>query len=341
MKSCALFPLMWANADDQGRLCGEPDEVKYTCCPNIDHITKADIPELLTELEQNGLIMRYETPKSAAIQLLDWWQVQKPQWAYPSEYPPPEGWKDRLRYHPRPDQIITENWVPPSQWDRELPSELRSASSQSAEAVTPQGRLPSALPRKQQSSSEQEKPRSVLPSNAGQKRERTKEKKLETEKEYEKETPKRIPKVGSALPSAVSNETAGGPGKKRQKAKQVEAGIFLDSVEKAISTKLVERPKLMNRIRPLLVKFPEATPEKLFQCFRWLKENDSFCRSRDSPTVIMMLPSKYPEWAAGKLPTIGGKGEQHGRTGEHKQHTESHGEPYEWEETPDEPNDTS
>lgn len=126
LKAGFLFPMLWANADDQGRLSGDPEDIKYAVCPNIGHITKADIPETLKDLEGNKLIKLYQTPKSVVIQLLDWWEVQKPQWAYPSEYPPPGSWKDRLRYHPRPDQIITENWVPPSQWDRELPSALPS-----------------------------------------------------------------------------------------------------------------------------------------------------------------------------------------------------------------------
>jgi len=127
LKACTLFPLMWANADDQGRLCGDPEEIKYAVCPNIDHITKADIPVLLQELAQNGLIKVYKTSQTEAIQLLDWWHQllgQRPQWAYPSHYPPPEGWKDRLRFHPTPTEIVTENWVPPGQFERELPSEL-------------------------------------------------------------------------------------------------------------------------------------------------------------------------------------------------------------------------
>ena len=85
LKACALFPLMWANADDQGRLHGDPEEVKYAVCPNIDHITKADIPELLEELDKNELIKVYNTSKTKAIQMLDWWQVQRLQWAWPSE----------------------------------------------------------------------------------------------------------------------------------------------------------------------------------------------------------------------------------------------------------------
>ena len=51
LKAALLFPLMWINCDDQGRISGDPDEVKYATCPNIDGISKADIPELLKELE--------------------------------------------------------------------------------------------------------------------------------------------------------------------------------------------------------------------------------------------------------------------------------------------------
>ena len=128
LKACALFPLMWVNADDQGRLCGDPEEVKYACCPNIDHITKADIPQILGELEQNQLIKIYNTPKSAAIQILDWWNIQKPQWAWPSEYPPSEGWQDRLRYKKDAKTVITQNWSPSpeSQKDTQVSEEKLS-----------------------------------------------------------------------------------------------------------------------------------------------------------------------------------------------------------------------
>ena len=146
LKAIGLFPLLWANADDQGRLCGDPEEVKYTCCPNIDHITKADIPGLLEELQNNHLIQVYETPVSAAIQLLDWWDIQRPQWAYPSEFPAPEGWRDRLRYHRSPTEVITQNWVPPGQFDRGLPNELPSA-------------LPGALPANSEKTSIRGSPR--------------------------------------------------------------------------------------------------------------------------------------------------------------------------------------
>jgi len=115
LKAIGLFPLIWANADDQGRLCGDPEEIKYVCCPNIDHITKADVHGLLEELELHSLIRLYETPRSAAIQILDWWDIQRPQWAWPSEYPPLNGWKDRLRYKRGATTVVTENWPSPAE----------------------------------------------------------------------------------------------------------------------------------------------------------------------------------------------------------------------------------
>jgi hypothetical protein len=102
---------MWSNADDQGRLCGDPEEIKYAVCPNIDHITKQDIPALLKELQDNKLILCYDAPKSAAIQMLDWWEGNnKIQWAWPSDYQPPEGWKDHLHYKKNAHEVAKLNW---------------------------------------------------------------------------------------------------------------------------------------------------------------------------------------------------------------------------------------
>jgi hypothetical protein len=122
--------------------------------------------------------------------------------------------------------------------------------------------------------------------------------------------------------------------RKRTKPKQAEAGIFLDMIQRHIGTKLVQRAKLHALIRPLLVKFPEATPESLFECFKWLKQNDPYCRARDSPMVVSLLPSKYPEWVAGKL-LAGGKEERYSRLGEHKQRTGQSTELPKWQELPE------
>ena len=136
LKACALFPLMWVNADDQGRLSGDPEEIKYAACPNIDHITKADIPLLLQELDKNQLIKLYNTSKTEAIQLLDWWGVQRLQWAWPSDYSPPEGWDDHLRYKKSAKEVVTENWH--SQVSEDNPSGVHQASSQVSAQVSAQ-----------------------------------------------------------------------------------------------------------------------------------------------------------------------------------------------------------
>jgi hypothetical protein len=132
LKACALFPLMWVNADDQGRLSGDHEEIKYAVCPSIDHITKADIPEILTELKDNDLIKLYNGHRSKAIQLLDWWEEAgaKLQWARPSEYEAPEGWQDRLRYKERPEgPVITENWTPKDKVRNTLTREMSPPDS--------------------------------------------------------------------------------------------------------------------------------------------------------------------------------------------------------------------
>jgi hypothetical protein len=109
----ALFPLLWVNCDDQGRICGDPEEIKYAVCPNVDQLTKTNIPDILAELEKHSLILRYETAKGSVIQICDWWDVhRRPQWAWPSEYPPPNGWKDHLRYKMGKKQVVTINWPP-------------------------------------------------------------------------------------------------------------------------------------------------------------------------------------------------------------------------------------
>jgi len=166
LKAATLFDRMWINSDDQGRLSGDPDEIKYTACPNLPDISKEDIPALLKELEDQRLLKVFSTSSHTAIQMLDWWREQKLQWAYPSAYPPPPDWTDHLRYHPTPKEIITSNWPPsglpsglpsklPSKPPNSLPSELQSEVSQTLptekekgkekEEEEEEGRLPSAL----------------------------------------------------------------------------------------------------------------------------------------------------------------------------------------------------
>jgi len=111
LKAVALFPLMWTNSDDQGRISGDPEEVKYAVCPNVDHISKTEVEGLIQELHKHNLLLHYQTSNgSSACQMVDWWAVQKLQWAWPSDFPPPDGWLDRLRYKKGAKEVETENW---------------------------------------------------------------------------------------------------------------------------------------------------------------------------------------------------------------------------------------
>ena len=76
LKAATLYDRMWINADDQGRLSGDPDEIKYTACPNLPDISKDDIPDLLKELQAQGFIKVYSTSRHTAVQMLDWWDEQ-------------------------------------------------------------------------------------------------------------------------------------------------------------------------------------------------------------------------------------------------------------------------
>ena len=111
LKGKVLWPLLFANADDQGRLSAEPDEIKWLVCPNVEEITKEEIPALLEEMQKEVLISIFSASSVSAIQILQWWRYQHPQWAYPSRYPAPNGWKDHYRYKSG-GKATTFNWPP-------------------------------------------------------------------------------------------------------------------------------------------------------------------------------------------------------------------------------------
>ena len=99
------------------------------------------------------------------------------------------------------------------------------------------------------------------------------------------------------------------PIKTRAKSKphQVEAGIFLDLVEEREDTKIINRGKAIRAVRAIFSKYPETTPEELYRCFAWLRDNDSFLHNKEPPAIISFMPDKFPAWLAGKLQGIGGE----------------------------------
>ena len=99
-------------ADDQGRSKVSIGIVRSKILP-FEDFTIDDITEMLDSLHLVGLVIVYEYNEGVYLQIAKWWDWQQLQWAYPSEIPPPNGWRDSLRYRKK-GQVITENWPEPT-----------------------------------------------------------------------------------------------------------------------------------------------------------------------------------------------------------------------------------
>lgn len=105
-----LWPMLLAASDNQGRGLAEPDVIKWTICANVNELTPENIPEQLGHLAAQGMIHLYTDSRDRQLyQVLRWWEYQQLQWAQPSEYEPPAGWIDRVRYQ-RGDVQTMQNW---------------------------------------------------------------------------------------------------------------------------------------------------------------------------------------------------------------------------------------
>ena len=96
-------------ADDQGRVLGVPANVRSEVWP-MDDVTLEQVDQDLGALIEEMMILIYQVKNRPIIQIVNWWIYQAKQWAGPSDWPPPEGWVDRLRYHGAEHKIIIENW---------------------------------------------------------------------------------------------------------------------------------------------------------------------------------------------------------------------------------------
>lgn len=93
-----LFDRLLCQADDQGRLPGTVSVVRGLCVPLIERITSPMVARALASLEAGGMIIRYVAEGRDLIQVANWWEYQgNPRRIYPSRWPPPDGWQDRIR----------------------------------------------------------------------------------------------------------------------------------------------------------------------------------------------------------------------------------------------------
>jgi hypothetical protein len=129
-----LFDRLIAQADDQGRLQGEARVVAALCMPLIRSATERKVARWLGEIETAGLIERYQADGRELVQLRGWWDNQgAPRRAYPSRYPAPDGWTDRVRVDGEPPQQ-TDNHPAPNPQPADIPPPVRPQPADSSAA---------------------------------------------------------------------------------------------------------------------------------------------------------------------------------------------------------------
>ncbi len=98
-----LWDRMILAADDQGRMIADPEVVRAQCVPLVKVATSAKVAVWLNQLEAqvdddgNGMILRYDAAGHPLLQIWNWWDSQNGmRRAYPSRWPAPDGWQDRV-----------------------------------------------------------------------------------------------------------------------------------------------------------------------------------------------------------------------------------------------------
>ncbi len=143
-----LFIGLFSNADDQGRLRGNANLIRSIVFPFDEDIPTEQIKSDLEAIAAQGCIVMYEIEGKEFIQVVHWWDYQSPQWAYPSKYPAPPGWNDRLRYR-KDNRVIVCNWTPDHSDYTPIQETADGASPSQVSGDTPEntGDLPKALPK--------------------------------------------------------------------------------------------------------------------------------------------------------------------------------------------------
>lgn len=86
------------HCDDQGRLPADARQLKARVFPLIDAITPAIIASAVSRMATVGLIECYTADEVPLLQYRTWWKWNGGQRrSYPSQFPAPPGWQDRVR----------------------------------------------------------------------------------------------------------------------------------------------------------------------------------------------------------------------------------------------------
>ena len=109
IKGKVNWPVLLSEADEQGRFLADAKDYKRSICPIVDEIGMDDVADLLSELQEQRMVILYASGGHALGQVVKWWDWQRPTWARSSRYPPPPLWLDRVR-EKRGEDICLENW---------------------------------------------------------------------------------------------------------------------------------------------------------------------------------------------------------------------------------------
>ena len=100
-----LFDRLLTQCDDQGRLEADADVARALCMPLIPQAKPRQVEWWLKELTDQGMLLRYEADGRNLIQVSNWWSFQAGmRRTYPSRWPAPDGWEDRVRGVPADDR---------------------------------------------------------------------------------------------------------------------------------------------------------------------------------------------------------------------------------------------
>jgi len=124
--------LLWIGlvtiADDQGRGRAHPGLVRSDVFP-LEDVALEDIQAALVSFARDEMLILYDDDGKQLYQVANWWGYQGSMtWAWPSDYPPPDGWTDRVRYR-KGNNVIEENWQGIGGMDDSLEAEDESTAS--------------------------------------------------------------------------------------------------------------------------------------------------------------------------------------------------------------------
>ena len=182
-------------ADVQGRLLDNPALILARLFPyEYGQITTNMIEASLVCLAAQNWLMRYEIAGMHLIQILQWWEGNSIQYAYPSKYPAPLGWEDRMKYNRRSEKF-TENW-----------NGHRDLTPRIGQPFTPkETNKVEALPRPSSKTNKVE----ALPKD--RESESESEEESESESEGEEEESARLAQTGDAGPASSTSTSPAAP----------------------------------------------------------------------------------------------------------------------------------